>query len=186
MKLKVYFPLIISKEILNCLYKLIDCEDSNKIEKERCDIPQNWKGSFVDILLLRDLSYIPEVILKLGYEKPLHDFLNFEYEKRFNCFVDIGIMRDLYMCQKYSEEDIEYLKMFIKMNVFLFEQAEKFGIGTREVINNAKNFYKMLSDNLEISKDTNGIYDSLFKKLENIVKSTYGLIDLKPLFYILE
>ena len=181
LKLNTYFPLIINKEILNCLYKLIDCEDSNEIEKERCDIPRNWKGDFVAILLLRDLPCIPDIISKFGYEQPFPVFFNFEYEKRFNLFVDIKIMYDLNMCQKFSNES---LKMFIKKNDFLLDQAEKFGIGTKEVINNAKNFYKILSDNLEISEDTK-IYNNWSKKLENIVKSTYNLKDLQSIYYLL-
>ena len=33
------FPLIIRKDIFNCLYKLIDCENNEETEKARFDIP---------------------------------------------------------------------------------------------------------------------------------------------------
>ena len=64
-----FFPLVIRKKISNCLYKLIDGKDSKETDEMRCVAPESYRGSFVGILLLRDLPYISEVISKIGFER---------------------------------------------------------------------------------------------------------------------
>ena len=39
---------------------------------------------------------ISEVISKAGFKPPFPDFFNFEYEKRFNCLLDVDILLKLY------------------------------------------------------------------------------------------
>ena len=81
LKANFYYPFIIGNEITYCLYKSIDYEDINEAEKESDDVPQEYKGDFVGILLLRDISNIFEVISNFGYEPPFPKKFDFNYEK---------------------------------------------------------------------------------------------------------
>ena len=66
---------------------MIDCGNIEETEKAQYDIPENYKGDFFVILLLRDLPNVLEVFTKITSEKPPYpEFVSFEYEKRFNCF----------------------------------------------------------------------------------------------------
>ncbi len=201
-----YYPLIIRKRISNCLYKLIDGKDSQETEEMRCDFPENYRGEFINIILLRDLPNISEVISKAGFKPPFPDFFNFEYEKRFNCLLDVDILLKFILSIDkfksifgfYSYEDsgkkkeinINILKKQIKLDEFVCDQANEEGLGTKEVIDNVKNALKMLLDNLEANKEPNkdeisDYLETMYYKTESIVKSTYGLADLGPIVKIL-
>ena len=201
-----YYPLVIRKRISNCLYKLIDGKDSKETEEMRCDFPESYRREFINIILLRDLPNISEVISKAGFKPPFPDFFYFEYQKRFNCLLDVDILLKLYFSTDkfknifgfYSYEDppkekeinINKLKKQIKLNEFVCDQANEEGLGTKEVINNVKNALKMLLDNLEENKEFNkneisDYLETTYYKTENIVKSTYGLDDLGPIVEIL-
>lgn len=201
LKLNCYYPLVLSKRIMNCLYKLIDGKDSKETEEMSCDFPKSYGGDFITILLLRDLPSISEIISKTGFKPPFPVFFNFEYEKRFNCFLDVDILLKLYHSQdnfrsifgyedSTREKKIIILKREIKLIEFVCDQAEEEGLGTKEVINNVKNALKMILDNLEANKEPNkdeisDYLETSIVKTEGIVKSTYGLDDLLPIVEIL-
>lgn len=197
----IYYPLVIRKRILNCLYKLIDGKDSKETDEMRCDLDEGYRGNFFTILLLRDLPSISEVLSKAGFEPPFPDFVNFEYNKRFNFFLDVDIT--LKLCRfkeefedafrdkdSTTEEKIKSLKREIEMIEFVCDQAEEEGLGTKEVINNVKNTIKMLLDNLEANKEPNKdeishYLETMSEKTTDIVKSTYGIDDLWELYNII-
>ena len=99
-------------------------------------------------------------------------------------FVDVNAVKDLGICNEeldFSLKEKLKLERFIKINEFLYVQAEKRNIGSKEVIDIVKNALKMLSDDLkmnEISDKTSQILSGMVESMENIVKSTYGLKDL--------
>ena len=188
-----YFPLIIRKEIFNCLYKLIDCENIEETEKARCDIPENYKGDFINILFMTDFPNVIDVISKITGEKPpKNEFFNFQYEKRFNCFADVNATMDLDLCYgelNFSFKDKLRLEKYIKAKEFLYDQAEKRNIGSKEVIEIVKKAFKMLSDDLkknEISDKTSNTLRKMIGQIKHIVKSTYGLEDLNEIVYIIQ
>ena len=85
---------------------------------------------------------------------------------------------------KYSkrDEEIENLKMTVKELEFTYNQAEKDGIGTKEVIDNVKNVIKIASDDLKAgklppNKDEIDYLETIYRKTEDIVKSSYGFPD---------
>ena len=201
LKLNYYYPLVLRKRIMNCLYKLIDGKDSKETEEMRCDFPESYRGDFITIILLRDLPSISEIISKAGFKPLFPVFFNFGYEKRFNCFLDVDILLKLYHSKdnfrsifgyedSTREKKINILKRKIKLIEFVCDQAEEEGLGTKEVINNVKNPLKMLLDNLEANKEPNkdeisDYLETSIVKTEGIVKSIYGLDDLLPIVEIL-
>lgn len=197
----IFYPLVIRKRILNCLYKLIDGKDSKETDEMRCDLDEGYRGNFFTILLLRDLPSISEVISKAGFKPPFPDFVNFEYDKRFNFFLDVDIT--LKLCEfkeefedtfrdkdSITEKKIKSLKRKIEMIKFVCDQAEEEGLGTKEVINNVKNTLKMVLDNLEANKepkkDEISCYlETMSGKATDIVKSIYDLDELYSIYDIL-
>lgn len=196
-----YYPLVIRKRISNCLYKLIDGKDDKETEEMRCDFPESYRGEFLTVILLRDLPNISEVITKAGFKPPFPDFFNFEYEKRFNCLLDVDIW--MMLCKtgeefkdtfRYkdseTEKKINILKIKIKRREFICDQANEEGLGTKEIISDVKNALKMVLDNLEANKEINeeeisDYLETVCEKTEVIAKSTYGLDDLQPVVQIL-
>jgi len=190
LKLKTFFPLIVCKEVFNSLYKLIYCENIEETEKERCNVPENYSGDFVSILLFRDLPNISDIFSKNYDEKPTFpEFYNFQYEKRFNCFVDAKAIIDLNMllenisCE--TKEEIEKSEKYIKALEFIYNWAEKRNIGSKKIIEIMKCFLKILLDDLKINKISSDNFNNIEIQIEYIVKSTYGLKDLNDIIYIL-
>ena len=188
--MKTFFPLIVCKEVFNSLYKLIYCENIEETEKERCNVPENYSGDFVSILLFRDLPNISDIFSKNYDEKPTFpEFYNFQYEKRFNCFVDAKAIIDLNMllenisCE--TKEEIEKSEKYIKALEFIYNWAEKRNIGSKKIIEIMKCFLKMLLDDLKINKISSDNFNNIEIQIEYIVKSTYGLKDLNDIIYIL-
>lgn len=183
-----YFPLVIRKRISNCLYKLIDGKDSKETDEMRFDVSEEkYPSSVKSMLYFQDLPCISGLVSKFGIEPPLVDLINLKYEEKFNLLVDgealIKLMK-LIDRLKYSkrDEEIENLKMTVKELEFTYNQAEKDGIGTKEVIDNVKNVIKIASDDLKAgklppNKDEIDYLETIYRKTEDIVKSSYGFPD---------
>jgi len=82
---------------------------------------------------MRDLPNTLDVISKItGEEPPENIFFNFQYEKRFNCFVDVNAIKDLGFCYEelnFSLKDKLKLEKYIKTNKFSYDLEEKRNIG---------------------------------------------------------
>lgn len=142
---------------------------------------------------MSDFPNIIDVISKITGEKPpKKEFFNFQYEKRFNCFADVSATYDLDLCYEelnFSFKDKLRLEKYIKAKEFLYDQAEKRNIGSKEVIEIVKKAFKMLSDDLkknEISDKTSNTLRKMIGQIKHIVKSTYGLEDLNEIVYIIQ
>ena len=117
---------------------------------------------------------------------------NFQYEKRFNCFVDVNAIKDLgffYEELNFSLKDKLKLEKYIKANEFLYDLAEKRNIGSKEVIEILKNVFKMLFDDLkmnEIPEKTSAYLSKMVEQMNYLVKSIYGLKyeDINRIIYI--
>ena len=117
---------------------------------------------------------------------------NFQYEKRFNCFVDVNAIKDLGFCNEelnFSLKDKLKLEKYIKTNKFSYDLEEKRNIGSKKVIEITKNAFKMLSVDLkknEISEKTSADLSKIVEQMNYLVKSIYGLKyeDINRIIYI--